>query len=94
MRYDGAFCSSSDEIAAPPMRRFVKLTLRRHRFHALQLTQRSERSEGDQLEVHEMGLAKRQLFEHFVCGRRVRDVQDERDTHTSLQRIPLVDLAI
>ena len=41
-----------------------------------------------------MSLPQGQLFEHVMSGRDIRDVQDERDADTILQRVPLVDFAI
>src|ERR1700743_2519178 len=62
--------------------------------HPLQLSKRIKRSKRDQLKSHGMGLAERQLFEHFVRSGNVRDVQYESYAGLSLKRKPLIDLAV
>ena len=62
--------------------------------HSRELAQLVKRAERDQFEVHQMSLAQRQLFEHFVCCCGIRDIQDECNTPAILQRVPLLDLAI
>src|SRR6516165_10920695 len=41
-----------------------------------------------------MGLAERQLLEHFMGGGGISDVQDEHHPLAVLLRVPLIDLAI
>ena len=53
------------------------------RLHALQKTKRVERADGDQFEAHHTRFAQRQLFEHFVSGGRIGDVDDERHARLS-----------
>src|ERR1700730_6359312 len=66
----------------------------RFRLHALQKAKRVERTNGDQFEAHHMGLTQGQLFEHFVSDGRIGHVDDERHARLSLERVPLLDLAI
>src|SRR5262249_16538297 len=66
----------------------------RFRLHALQKAKRVERTNWDQFEAHHMCFTQGQLFEHFVSDRRIGDVDDERYARLSLQRVPLLDLAI
>src|SRR6266851_10513517 len=47
--------------------------------HSLQLPKRIKRSERDEFEAHQVGLAERQLLDHVVSGSRVGHVQDESD---------------
>lgn len=55
---------------------------------------------GSRLRRHSLELARRvelperQIFEHPVRGREVRDIEDECDAPAVLQRVPLVDFAI
>jgi len=60
--------------------------------HSLQLSQRIERAQPDQLETHEMRLTQRKLFQHF--SRRIQFGLVENESHADpvLQRIPLINL--
>src|SRR6516164_7821201 len=56
----------------------------RRRLHSLQPAKGIEWANGDQFEAHEMSLAERQLFEHFVGGCRVGHIQYEHHAPASL----------
>ena len=59
-----------------------------------QLAHRTQRTQRDEFEAHQVFATQRQRLQHLLGHRGIGDIEDEDDTRTALKRVPLVDLAL